>query len=74
MNSWNVLYKFVACYLFLLYETGPLVALTFTLTFGAGAVKRPSAEAPWSPSIPKKDGLGDQNLELGDHLVAQYLC
>ena len=23
--------------------------------------------------VPKKDGLGDQNLELGDHLVVQYL-
>ena len=24
--------------------------------------------------VPKKDGLGDQNLELGDQLVAEYLC
>ena len=51
MNSWNVLYKFDACYLFLLCETGPLVAQYL-----------------------QKDGLGDQNLELGDQMVAQYLC
>ena len=30
-------------------------------------------QAPGRP-VPKKDGLGDQNLELGDQMVAQYLC
>ena len=33
--------------------------------------------SPFSPLVAQyltKDGLGDQNLELGDQMVAQYLC
>ena len=30
--------------------------------------------SPPGRPVPKKDGLGDQNLELGDQMVAQYLC